>query len=69
MTGEDIYRPSLFQKGGIEVICSTFGCANYLSIREQLFGNKCLACGNNKKSMEGVLNEKINSWNTNQQKK
>lgn len=30
--------------GGIECVCSTFGCPNILTPKEQLHGNKCTHC-------------------------
>ena len=29
---------------GTEAICSTFGCGKTLTLRETLFGSKCVSC-------------------------
>lgn len=47
-----VVLPTHIQFKGSEekVLCSNFGCAKSLSISEQLAGNKCTRCMNEKKS-------------------
>jgi len=33
-----------FKGSDSPVVCSTFGCSNYLTLREQMAGTKCPAC-------------------------
>jgi len=39
-----------FKGSDSPVVCSTFGCSNYLTLREQMAGTKCPACMQGKDS-------------------